>query len=356
MKLYTPTTPTRVTRTASVNDMPATPTLAIPATSSHPPTPYSPVTGYILSASFEQLGWNRAAIPGSGVGFGVGLAAGLGFEEELRRKEGGSPCLSVDPHEDPNKVKEIGTFKAIKGVEVQEREGDKEKEPNTPVTPGHPFTLGKQDSPAPPTPPTKSPLTREKIKIGGGQKGDGKEEGSGSSNVVVRQLHSRLVSPPPSSTISSLTYASTTFAAPLIFSCSEELNTTPPIYHRKKATNALSSSRPVNGTNSRPPRATSRHTHAALQSRRNPLLPIHPTPKRVNKNGGFSKANTSANSIKTDAVGTRDKFPAMKRYAPGGRGIGVDLTPGMESGVRPPKSGLPQSVRDYTPIRWFFFS
>lgn len=46
----------------------------------------------------------------------------------------------------------------------------------------------------------------------------------------------------------------------------------------------------------------------------------------------------------------------MKRYAPGGRGIGVDLTPGMESGVRPPKSGLPQSVRDYTPIRWFFFS
>lgn len=89
--------------------------------SSHPPTPCSPVTGYILSASFEQLGWNRAVIPGSGVGFGVGLAAGLGFEEELRRKEGGSPCLSVDPRVESNKVKKIGTFKPIKGVEVQER-------------------------------------------------------------------------------------------------------------------------------------------------------------------------------------------------------------------------------------------
>lgn len=98
LKLYTPTTPTRVTRTASVIDMPATPTPAILTTSSHPPTPYSPVTGYILSASFEQLGWNRAVIPGSGVGFGVGLAAGLGFEEKLRRKEGESSCLSVDPH------------------------------------------------------------------------------------------------------------------------------------------------------------------------------------------------------------------------------------------------------------------
>lgn len=285
------------------------------------------------------------------------LELGLDLKKSFfRRKEGGSPCLSVDPHEDPNKVKEIETFKAIKGVEVQEREGDKAKEPNTSVAPRHPFTLGKQDSPASPEPPTKWPLAREKIKIGGGQKVDGKEESSGSSNVVVRQLPSRLVSPPPSSTISSLTYASTTFAVPLIFSCSEELNTTPPIYHRKKATNALSSSRPVDGTNSRPPRATSRHTRAAFQSRRNALLPIHPTPKGFNKNGGSSKANTSADPIKTDAVGTRDKFPGMKRYAPGGRRIGVDLTPGMESGVRPLKSGLPQSVRDYTPIKWFFFT
>ncbi|KAE8542717.1 hypothetical protein D1P53_001499 [Cryptococcus gattii VGV] len=350
VKLSTPTMPTRVTRTASVIDMPTTPTPAIPTTSSHPPTPYSPVTGYILSASFEQLGWNRAVIPGSGVGFGVGLAAGLGFDEEHRRKEGGSSCLSVDPHVEPNKVKEIGTFTTIKGVEVQEREGGKEKEPNTPVTPRHPFTLGKQDSPAPPTPPTKSPVTRERSKIGRGQKSDGKEKGSGLSNVVVRQLPGRLVSPPPSSTIPSLTYASTTFASPFIFSCSEELNTTPPIYHRKKATNSLSSSRPIDGTNSRPPRATRRHTQAALHSRRSPPLPIHPSPKRFNINGGFSKANTSANSIKTDAVGTRDKFPAMKRYAPGGRGIGVDLTPGMESGVRPPKSGLPQSFTPGLPL------
>lgn len=246
-------------------------------------------------------------------------------------------------------MKGAGSFKAIKGVEVQEKAQEKGKEPKTPVGSGHPFTLGKQDSPAPPTPPSKSPLLCEKIKIGGDQKHDGREKETVLSNAISRQLPSRPVPSPPSSTsISTSAFVPNslpTSTVPFIFPVSNETGATTSIY---PPTNTPSSYQPNNATKSRSSSTASRRTTTALQPCRNlPSRSARSPPKHFNKDGGFSKANSNANSIKVDAVGPRDKLPLMKRYARGGRRTGMDLTPGMESGVRPPKTGLPRSVSNY---------
>lgn len=329
--------------------MPATPTLAAPTKSSSPPTPYSPVTAYILSAPLDQLGWGWATIPGFGAGFGGGLADGHGFEDGLGRKKEVASLLGADPRVEQNNMKGAGSFKAIKGVEVQEKAQEKGKEPKTPVGSGHPFTLGKQDSPAPPTPPSKSPLLCEKIKIGGDQKHDGREKETVLSNAISRQLPSRPVPSPPSSTsISTSAFVPNslpTSTVPFIFPVSNETGATTSIY---PPTNTPSSYQPNNATKSRSSSTASRRTTTALQPCRNlPSRSARSPPKHFNKDGGFSKANSNANSIKVDAVGPRDKLPLMKRYARGGRRTGMDLTPGMESGVRPPKTGLPRSVSNY---------
>lgn len=108
--------------------MPATPTLTTPTKSSSPPTPYSPVTAYILSAPLDQLGWGRAIIPGFGVGFGGALADGHGFEEGLRRKKEVAFLLGADPRVEQNNMKGTGRGQGNQGNQGSGSSGKSKRE------------------------------------------------------------------------------------------------------------------------------------------------------------------------------------------------------------------------------------
>ncbi|WVQ74748.1 hypothetical protein IAR50_004353 [Cryptococcus sp. DSM 104548] len=243
-----------------LDDEPRTPLVAKnPSTTSpsSPPTPYSPATAYILSAPIENLGWNEAMFSGPGAS-ALALSAPVG----------------------KTSFSELGSLP------------ERDALPVAPVTAGHPYTLGKQDSPLAPTPPGKDVIPRLWE----------------SGTPTQRTFSSSSVSGPTSMGVS---------AAAKLSKSALGSGSTAVIYPRKKpTTSATPASR-------------------ALQPRLSqPTVP----------SSSSAPTLTPAQKFKMDAIGSRHPVPpagkgGMKRVKGG-----IDLTPGMGvDGKRPGKSGLPRS-------------
>ncbi|ODN79021.1 hypothetical protein, variant [Cryptococcus amylolentus CBS 6039] len=262
--------PTETDSHTAVIDEPHTPlssTGLSPASPSSPPTPYSPATAYILSAPMENLGWNEAMLSAP-------VASALASSAPV-----GKTSFS-----------ELGDIR------------ESEELPVTPVTAGHPYTFGKQDSPLAPTPPRKDTIPRLWE----------------SGTPTQRTFPSRSVPAP------------TSLGASGSFSGSEK-GSTAVVYPLKK---------PAASTSAAP-------ASRALQPRfAQPTVPSSaPSSSRLpsSSSSSCSTGLTPAQKFKMEAMGSRHAPP------PGGKGMkrvvgGIDLTPGMGvDGKRPGKSGLPRS-------------
>ncbi|WVQ82066.1 hypothetical protein IAT38_004194 [Cryptococcus sp. DSM 104549] len=218
--------------------------------SSEPTTPYSPTTAYILSAPSIELAWQSEAfmLP--------------------RTKSGG-----------------VGA--GVPGLD----------EPKTPVHTRHPFTLGTQDSPTPPTPPNKSPAPPPPPKPSA-VPADRAIPRLWADQSTPRLIPTRQVPTPPAQAPSP---------------------TPTSVLKKKPSLPVTSSSGPLQPRRTQTAPNTYSHAHSHSFAYSQP-----------------------AGSAKKNLLGSKEKNAPMKRYGNGAKGA-MDLTPGMESGQRPPKSGLPRS-------------